>query len=149
MTSTQGVVRTSVPASARPTSTRDRRRRSVAGEGVCRARFRGKSTRGQWWRCERAATLARPCSLTRASVSSADGAQQLLFRGLRLKVGIDHGEVHASVNPSTGRMCYRSVRACSRRDGGVAGRARVKLTSTRRCAPDALLAAGAPRAGAA
>ncbi len=32
-----------------------------------------------------------------------------LFRGLRLKVGIDVGHVHANINPNTGRMAYRCV----------------------------------------
>ncbi len=30
-----------------------------------------------------------------------------LFRGLRLKIGIDVGRVHANVNHVTGRMAYR------------------------------------------
>ncbi len=36
-----------------------------------------------------------------------DGPSQVLFRGLRLKVGIDVGSALASINPCTGRMAYR------------------------------------------
>ncbi len=32
---------------------------------------------------------------------------QVLFRGPRLKAGVDLGHVHATVNPVTGRMTYR------------------------------------------
>ncbi len=31
----------------------------------------------------------------------------VLLRGLRLKIGVDRGSVHASINSSTGRMAYR------------------------------------------
>ncbi|GFH07853.1 guanylate cyclase domain-containing protein, partial [Haematococcus lacustris] len=31
----------------------------------------------------------------------------VLFRGPRLKVGVDVGRIHADVNPVTGRMTYR------------------------------------------
>ncbi len=40
----------------------------------------------------------------------------VLFRGLRLKVGIDVGHVHASINPMTGRITYRCAKErCTRR----------------------------------
>ncbi|KAL6753208.1 hypothetical protein V8C86DRAFT_3019502 [Haematococcus lacustris] len=37
----------------------------------------------------------------------AHRAKRLLFRGPRLKVGVDVGRVHADINPVTGRMTYR------------------------------------------
>ncbi|GFH33206.1 hypothetical protein HaLaN_32541, partial [Haematococcus lacustris] len=43
----------------------------------------------------------------------ARGAKRLLFRGPRLKVGVDVGRVHADINPVTGRMTYRSGTAHS------------------------------------
>ncbi|EFJ39479.1 hypothetical protein VOLCADRAFT_100917, partial [Volvox carteri f. nagariensis] len=34
-------------------------------------------------------------------------SRELLFRGLRLKAGLDFGTVHATINHATGRVSYR------------------------------------------
>ncbi len=33
--------------------------------------------------------------------------EHLLYRGLRLKAGVHMGQLHAHVNPTTGKMSYR------------------------------------------
>ncbi len=45
---------------------------------------------------------------TLSSAHPAGPAAHLLFRGPRVKIGVDLGPVHAAINPVTGRMAYRS-----------------------------------------
>lgn len=40
------------------------------------------------------------------AAAAASAFTSLLFRGLRLKAGVDYGSVSASVHPALGRMSY-------------------------------------------
>lgn len=49
------------------------------------------------------------CAVAGIPIAPAPPPPRVLFRGPRLKVGVDVGRVHADVNPVTGRM---QVRQC-------------------------------------
>ncbi|KAL6750703.1 nucleotide cyclase [Haematococcus lacustris] len=63
----------------------------------------GRKPPGKSSSCRSLSSGPRPLRL----LPSTNEVMSVLFRGPRLKVGVDVGRVHADVNPVTGRMTYR------------------------------------------